>query len=120
MRIELYPAHNINQPADHKIYDVCIKMSHNSNLIQFLPILQLTLPEGAQTRLRHTVMALSLRPGWTKVIMFGGCPKWQWGKSEHDQQNLAKTAILEFGEQTHIHNISFPLINYLALLGCEH
>ena len=79
-----------------------------------LPILQLTLPEGAQTRLRHTTMALSLRPGWTKVIMFGGCPKWQWGKSEHNQQNLAKTAILEFGEQTHTHNISFPLINYLA------
>ena len=77
-------------------------MSHNS---KFLPILQLILPEGAQTRLRHTAMALSLRPGWTKVIMFGGCPKWQWEKSEHDQQNLAKTAILEFGEQTHNYKI---------------
>ena len=72
-------------------------MSHNSN--QFLPILQLTLPEGAQTRLRHTAMALSLRPGQTQVILFGGCPKWQWEESEYHQQKLAKTAVLEFGEQ---------------------
>ena len=62
-------------------------------------------------------MALSLRPGWTKVIMFGGCPKWQWKKSEHDQQNLAKTAILEFGEQTPIHNIFFSSNKLPSLVG---
>ena len=31
--------------------------------------------------------------------MFGGCPKWQWGKSEYAQHKVAKTAVLEFGEQ---------------------
>ena len=63
----------------------------------FLLILQLTLHEAAQTRLRHTTTALSLEPGRTQVIMFGGCPNWQWGTPEH-QQKLAKTTILEFGE----------------------
>ena len=82
-----------------------IIMSHNSN--QFLHILQLTLPEGGQTRLRHTVMALNLEPGRAKVIMFGGCPKWQWEKSEFEQQKLAKTAILEFGKQNNPGNLLF-------------
>ena len=91
-------------------------MSHNSN--QFLLILQLTLSEGAQTRLRHTTMALSLRPGRTQVVMYGGCPKWQWGKSEYDQQKLAKTTVLEFGEQAH--NYIILLFLYPASLAYEH
>ena len=69
-------------------------MSH-----QFLPSLQLTFHEAAKPRLRHTATALSLVPGRTQVIMFGGCPKWEWEK--YDQQKLAITAVLEFGEQTH-------------------
>ena len=36
--------------------------------------------------------------------MFGGSPKWKWGKSVYAQQQLAKTTVLEFGEQTHMHN----------------
>ena len=64
---------------------------------------QLTLPEGAQSRIWHSTTALSLGPGWTQVTMFGGCPKWEWGKSLDAQQKLAKTTVLEFGEQnTHI------------------
>ena len=65
----------------------------------FLPILQLSLPEGGQTRMRHTATALSLEPGQTQVIMFGGCPKWLWKKPDHDRHKLAKTTVLEFGEQ---------------------
>ena len=75
-------------------------MSHNLN--QFLPSLQLTLHEDAQTRLRHTATALSLVPGRTQVIIFGGTPKWEWAKRH--QQKLAITAVLEFGEQTHMLN----------------
>ena len=65
----------------------------------FLLILKLTLHEAAQTRLRHTTTALSLEPGRTRVIMFGGCPKWEWKTPDPDQQKLAKTAVLDFGEQ---------------------
>ena len=72
----------------------------NYDVTHFPPSLQLTLHEAAQTRLRHTTTALSLEPGRTRVIMFGGCPNWQWGKSGYEQQKLAKTAILEFGEQS--------------------
>ena len=71
---------------------------------QFLPSLQLTLYEAAQTRLRHTTSAISLEPGRTRVIMFGGCPKWEWKKSGYNQPELALTAVLEFGKKTRLHN----------------
>ena len=61
--------------------------------------MQLTLPEDAQPRMWHTATALSLGPGWTQVTMFGGCPKYESGKPEAAQQKLAKTTVLEFGEQ---------------------
>ena len=81
----------------------------------FLPSLQLTLHEAAQTRLRHTTTAISLEPGRTRVIMFGGCPNWQWGgKSEHAQHKLAKTAVLEFGEQN-THTQSWPSLLLITL-----
>ena len=67
-----------------------------SNL--FLPSLQLTLPEGAQPRMLHTVTAFSLGPGRTQVTMFGGCPKWEMGKSLDALPKLAETTVLEFGE----------------------
>ena len=59
---------------------------------------QLTLPGDAQPRMYHTATALSLGPGRTQVTMFGGCRKWEWGKSEDTQQKLAKTTVLDFGE----------------------
>ena len=62
--------------------------------------MQLTLHKDAQPRLRHTVTALSLGPGQTQVTMFGGCPKWKWGKSEFVQQQLAKTTVLVFAQGT--------------------
>lgn len=82
------------QHADH--------FSSNSlffNNCHFLPSLQLTLPGDAQPRLRHTITSLSLGPGWTEVIMFGGCPKWKWGKLIDAQQKLAQTTVMEFSEQ---------------------
>ena len=58
---------------------------------------QLTLPEP---RVFHTATtALSSEQGWTQVTMFGGCPKWESGKSPAALQKLAKTTVLEFGEQ---------------------
>ena len=65
---------------------------------QFLPSPQLTLPDGVQPRMWHTVTAFGLRPGWTQVTMFGGCPKWEGGKSSDAQPKLAETTVLEFGE----------------------
>ena len=65
---------------------------------QFHPSPQLTLPEGAQPRMWHTVTAFSLWPGRTQVTMYGGCPKWEWGKSDDTQPKLAETTVLEFGE----------------------
>ena len=72
---------------------IMLRMSH-----QFLPSPQLTLPGGAQPRLLHTVTAFSLGPGRTQVTMFGGCPKWEGGKSDNAQPKLAETSVLEFGE----------------------
>ena len=86
------------QHADH--------FSSNSllfNNCHFLPSLQLTLPGDAQPRLRHTITSLSLGPEWTEVIMFGGCPKWKWGKLIDGQQKLAQTTVMEFSE----HNTFF-------------
>ena len=68
---------------------------------------QLTLPEGTQSRMCHTATALSLGPGQTQVTMFGGCPKWESGKTDDTQQKLAKTTVLEFGEQN-THDTGFP------------
>ena len=65
---------------------------------QFLPSPQLTLPEGAQPRMWHTVTAFSLMPGQTQVTMFGGCLKCDMGKSDDAQPKLAETTVLEFGE----------------------
>ena len=47
--------------------------------------------------------------------MFGGCPKWEWGKSHDAQQKLAKTAVLDFGEQN-THDISAFI--YYLLVAC--
>ena len=67
----------------------------------FLLIIQLMFHEAGQPRLRHTTTALCLQPGWTRVIMFGGCPKWEWewDKPLDAQQKLAKTIVLDFGKQ---------------------
>ena len=62
---------------------------------QFLPSPQLTVPEGAQPRVWHTVTAFNLGPGRTQVTMFGGRPKWEGGNSD---AKLAETTVLEFGE----------------------
>ena len=67
---------------------------------QLLVSLQLTLLGDAEPRMWHSATALSLGPGWTQVTMFGGCPKWERGKSLDALPKLAKTSVLEFGEQT--------------------
>ena len=68
-------------------------------------ILQLTL--DAQPRLWHTATALSLGPGRTEVTMFGGCPKFESGKSADALLKLAKTTVLEFGEQITFYDTDF-------------
>ena len=72
----------------------------------------------------HTATALSLGPGRTQVTMFGGCPKWEMTKSFYTLQKLAKTTVLDFGEQNKhisIHSLAvsglfISLINHLPAL----
>ena len=81
---------------------------YSSISIQFHISTQLTLPGDAQPRMWHIATALSFGPGWTQVTMFGGCPKFESEKSDDAQQKLAKTTVLDFGEQnTHnsIHSL---------------
>ena len=68
---------------------------------------QLTLPEGGQSQMWHTATALSLGSGRTQVTMFGGCPKWERAKSHDALQKLAKTTVLEFGEQITFYDTNF-------------
>ena len=89
----------------------------NYDVTQFFPSLQLTLHEAAQTRLRLTTTALGLEPGRTRVIMFGGCPKWEWKKSGYNQPELALTAVLEFGKKTRLHNCGV-LVSLLISFHC--
>ena len=73
---------------------------HNSRIsTQLLISPQLILPEGGQSRAAHTATALNLGAGWTQVTMFGGCPKWERGKSDDALPKLAKTTVLDFGEK---------------------
>ena len=68
----------------------------NVQSISSLP--QLTLPEGAQPRMYHTVTVFSLGPGRTQVTMFGGCPKLEGVKPDDALLKVAETTVLEFGE----------------------
>ena len=80
---------------------------------QLLVSPQLTLLGDAEPQMWHSATALSLGPGWTQVIMFGGCPKWEGGKLHATLPKLAKTSVLEFGEQTtHDFNSGLLLIAY--------
>ena len=79
--------------GDLKSKNLCC---HTIEIFNSLP--QLNLPEGGQPRMWHTATALSLWPGRTQVITFGGTPRWERGKSDAAQQKLAKTAVAEFGE----------------------
>ena len=90
---------------------------HNSSIsTHFLISPQLTLPEGMQLRMWHTATALSLWPGQTQVTMFGGCPKFEQGKSDAALEKLAKTVVLDFGEQnTHDMHVSI-FACYLCLI----
>ena len=90
---------------------------HNSSIsTQLLISLQLTLPGDAQPRVWHTATALSLWPERTQVTMFGGCPKFESGKSDNAQQKLAKTTVLEFGEQITFYDTDFNSGIILLLL----
>ena len=39
--------------------------------------------------------------------MFGGCPKWERGKTDAALQKLAKTTVLDFGEQNMYMTLAF-------------
>ena len=48
--------------------------------------------------------------------MFGGSPKFEWGKPDAALQKLAKTTVLEFGEQNiNMTPMSFPLYSIFFL-----
>ena len=111
-------------PSEHQYYSGCDHVtqvmdiqstSFNSLSIftQLSPSPQLTLPEG---RMWHSTTPLSLGLGWTQVTMFGGCPKWESGKSHDAQQKLAKTTVLDFGEQITQNSIHSLAVSRLYIL----
>ena len=63
-----------------------------------------------------TATALSLGPGRTQVTMFGGCPKWEVGKSIDAQQKLADTTVLEFGKHNRHMMLAFRSLVLVAYL----
>ena len=93
----------IKTVSEFNYYNLGLIPSQSQNFYHVLTELlispQLTLPEGAQPRMCHTAIALSLGLGWTQVTMFGGCPKFEKKKTDDAQQKLAKTTVLDFGEQ---------------------
>ena len=105
---------NIFMTWCHTSYDIPDELLFNNLSISTQLVIspQLTLPEDAQPRLWHTATALSLWPGQTQVIMFGGCPKWECGKSADVLQKLAQTTVLDFGEQNTQHfSVHFIVTN---------
>ena len=88
------------------------RLSHNLSMQPS----QLPFPKGAQPRVWHTATAMSLEPGWTQVTMFGGCLKWERGKSADALPKLAKSTVLEFGKHnTQIVTFSLP---WLFVVSC--
>ena len=61
---------------------------------------QVTGP-NLQTRCYHSATAISLRPGLTEVLLFGGIPEVpEDAKSFADCPVIADTTVLTFGEST--------------------
>ena len=100
--------HDMMMSHNLRISNQCL-FNNSSIFTQLLISPQLTLPE--QPRMWHTTTALNLGPWRTQVIMFGGCPKFESGKSSDAEQKLAKTTVLDFGEQsTHTQHFSIHLL----------
>ena len=87
------------------------------NLSQLFISPQVILPECAQPRVGHTVTALKFR---TRAdLMFGGCPKWESVQLDDALLKIARTTVLDFGEQNTTLFICLLLIvaySYLVLL----
>ncbi len=64
--------------------------THHSQTLYFYSI-QVTPPESMKPRWGHTLTAISLGPGLTEVLLFGGCLK-SFGDL------IAETTLLRFGE----------------------
>jgi len=68
---------------------------HNKS---FFLSLQLTLPEGTRPRFGHSITSCCLRSGLIRTTTFGGSPKFEKGQQLDDQQKIAETMVMEFGE----------------------
>ena len=67
-------------------------------IVSCLPSLQLTLPEGTQPQYGHTVTSFQLDENRVHATTFGGCPEYDFNRSEDDDPKLADTTVMEFGE----------------------
>ena len=50
------------------------------------------------SRKDHAAAVISLSPGLTEVVMFGGCPEWSPNYSDDETPKIANTTVLRFGE----------------------
>ena len=51
-----------------------------------------------QSRFGHCAAAITISPGVTEVVMFGGSPEWPKNKTDNDLKKLSMTTVLRFGE----------------------
>ena len=49
------------------------------------------------------------------MTMFGGCQKWEKGKSDKAQQKLAKTTVVQFGKRSTCAIVTFSVLIFLFL-----
>ena len=59
---------------------------------------QLTLPGGTGARFGHSITSYSVGSGLIHAIMFGGSSKFERGQPPEDQQKIAETIVVAFGE----------------------
>lgn len=58
---------------------------------------------SVQARCDHSATVFCLSPGVMEVTLFGGCPEWPSNVNSHaDFPQIAKTAVLRFGEHRYL------------------
>ena len=83
------------------VCSLCILNLHPP--VSCLPSPQLTLPEGTQPRMGHTLTAFEMDQGRVHATTFGGCSRFDPEGTLDSQPKLADTTVLEFGEQNTYH-----------------
>ena len=74
----------------------------------YLNFITMQVSVTLKARCAHSLIAISLGPGLTEVVEFGGCPEPVTGSAE-TQPKMADTTLLQFSECAH---------NYITIFFC--